>query len=941
MNYLEWNKHIAGLFFNQENAGKEIHFYLTKQDLINQSKHKLTGKSDDEIWTDFICAIKYGQKEQHDSPIPFSPIQRPLELFQSWNKTETPPFIGFLILYIIPLTETYNNQFNTTNYYGKINVFFNKYGILNDKTESSIGTANYQSISHLWNELEEWSIITKSCDLGIFELKKFGNPNWIHVGKPFSQCVLPPSAISKLPELFFEAGFVPNSKYPEAVYRKALIRLGSSKLGLNHRIIELIQNSVKGNELGHTIIDIVHREYKKWTGETHQSEANDRTKGIWRNHTVAPLFLQFKINENEGSISFSYRMYSSNDYPEDLHFDGQESIYEANGWSKTLRLPFKESFETKDEYNKWVARFPEKDTRLFINAGTQQLSSHYWIETEALSKTDSMYLLCKSEKNETIQAWGQTFHNGNFKMEDLEGMPANYSLYRINNPSSSHPQIPILTLYTEKKIHLFGGLKISFRTFIDDFPPEVLIENADGDESVYIQYRDSDHKEDLEKSSSIGNHWILPTDIILNKDFYIRIRGEQINKYDIPYQIQSSTSSSAKIDGIHIPKRDAFGKRTDKELSSYYIGNNITNSHKSSHRYFSPSTSLFFPLRSTPLHENEPPMFLNHCGNMLGAYLSFKNVLTTEEFYKAFEFYYSKGISECHLYGEPNLSKTKRASLNFYDYTGFLDYDYETKKIVVNPPQLIFIPSKYDKKVLLVGGRDATLLRELIDLAFAKKLEVRITKQYSSNDQLFLPDAVTITTRGSKGEENLVALANEVGIDFNQSVIIQSAFKTFSADIHSYEGDLVENGEIAQEDYNWARRKFNPETLQFEKDVSLEFDKSYSLVEYKLNEYTYYNNLWMDNKCYSVDKNWGKYLALKHHNKNVILFDSARSKVAVPITTPLPRLLSKAIILLSGLAPDFKSIDNRYYRVYENIPGIFAENLFRKLSQEPIKADLT
>ena len=34
----------------------------------------------------------------------------------------------------------------------------------------------------------------------------------------------------------------------------------------------------------------------------------------------APLFLQFKVNTNDEEIKFSYRMYSSNDYPEDLKF---------------------------------------------------------------------------------------------------------------------------------------------------------------------------------------------------------------------------------------------------------------------------------------------------------------------------------------------------------------------------------------------------------------------------------------------------------------------------------------------------------------------------------------------------------------------------------------------------------------------------------------------
>src|SRR5690606_22955384 len=100
-------------------------------------------------------------------------------------------------------------------------------------------------------------------------------------------------------------------------------------------------------------------------------------------------------------------------------------------------------------------------------------------------------------------------------------------------------------------------------------------------------------------------------------------------------------------------------------------------------------------------------------------------------------------------------------------------------------------------------------------------------------------------------------------ITFNQNDLVQLALKTFSADINSYQEDLLQNHESQQEDYNWARRIFNSDTLSYEKNETPDFNKSFSLVEYKLNEYTYYNNLWRDGKCYLVDKNWGKFLALK------------------------------------------------------------------------------
>lgn len=943
MTYSEWNNHIAKYFFKPENAGKNVLFYMTKQDLINYSRQHLSGKSDEEIWNDFIHVIKFDQQDENDLNdliIPYSPILRPLELYRNWNQTDTPPFIAYLILYIIPLTETYDEPFYATNYYGKVNIFFKRYEILNGFTENSIGTLNYQTISHLWNALEEWSVITMNCDLGIFELKKFGNHNWIHVGKPFSQCVLPPSAINKLPELFFEAGMIPDSAYSKEELRKILLRYGTRILWLKESVIELIRKS-DTNELGVSIIEIVNREYKKWTGETHEDEESGATQRIKRNYTVAPLFLQFKVNDNDGLISFSFRVYSSNDYPEDLKFADYDNLYEANGWSKTLNLDFKESFELKDEFNKWVARFPDRDVRLFVSAGTYQLSTSYWIETESLSKTDPMFLLCRNRKRESIQKWGNTFRNGNFRQEDFEGLPENYSLFKILNPVESHPDIPLLTLYTEKKIELTGGLKINFRTFINDFLPEVEITNSDGNEKVYFQYKNTEEKLFLNRKQSNSNRWLLPSDILLNIDFKIKVEGENLSGNEIAYNLNSSFDKANKVDGIQLPKRDSFGRHITDETHQYCLGSNLINPNLRSKKGFSPYTNLFTSVHQEIASHISKAVFSNHVGNMLCSFLALKNVLTTEEFFRAFEFYYSKEFSERQTTASFNLTRTKKAALNFYDFTGILDYEYETKKIVVNPTQFIFIPTSQGRKILLIGARDSSLMETLFNTAPRHNLQIEITKQFSSNEKLLLPDAITFKAFGKSnenyGEKNLIAFAKELQINFSYDYFPQIALHEFSSGITEYQNSMKLTDE---NDYGWARRIFNPEDLSFERSETPTFSKSFSLIEYKLNEYTYYYKLWIDGKCYQVDKNWGKYLALKRFNKNVILFDGNRNRVAIPWEVPLPRLLSESIILLSGLAPDFREIEGRFYRVYENIPGIFTENLFRKLGQQPINKEL-
>jgi len=939
MKYLEWNNIIAGHFFNKRNAGKDIHLYLTKLDIINLATSYFNKETEENIWSDFIKAIKIGLPGSSGNIIAKTKYcydKRYLTRIDS-IEIKFPLWISYLIFLVLPLIEDVDGKYGAYNYYNRLNRF-----LQNNQINETIGTNDLRSneINLIWRDLENWSNIQNNGDLGIFKFRPFINKNWIYVGKFFSQCVFPPKAIKRLPELFLEAGMIPDSTYGDEEIKRKLLQFGSSILHLSNHTLDVIRKS-DSNELGQSIIEIVTREYNKWTGETNENEDEEMTQCIKKNYTIVPLFLQLKVNENDGLISFSFRAYSQNDYPEDLKFRQYENLYEINGWSKTLNFKFKESFELKDDFNKWIARFPYRDVRLFISAGNYQLSTSYWIETKSLSKTEPMYILCRNSKLLSILVWGESFRKGNFRKESIDGLPDDYSLFKILNPVTSNPEVPILTLYTEKKMELIEGLKINFRTFINDFLPEVEILNSDGNEKVFLQYKNQEEKISLLKKQADSNHWLLPSDTLLNVDFYIEVEGEQFIDNDIAYNLTSSDNSANLISEGELPSRDSFGRPLKIKTDCYCLGSNIVNPMKSSQRFYSPWASFFISNIDYQPEEINSPVFFNHAGNMLSSYLSSKRVLSTEEFYKAFEFYFSKEFDERDLSPNFNLTRTKRSALNFYDYIGLLDYDYENKKIVINPPQLIFIPSAKGKKVLLIGGRDKSLIKEMIVKANKYDLEIKIKKQFPSNEFLLLPDIITIDSfsnqRNGAWETNLMEFSKEEKIKFSRDYFPQIALTEFSANIEEYEKSLEL---IDENDYGWARKIFNPSSLRYEQDENKNFDRSFSLNEYKLNEYTYYNKLWKDGKCFSVDKNWGRYLALKYYKKNVIMFDGRRKRVAIPIETPLPRLLAESMMLLSGFAPEFLKMDEKYYRVFENIPGIFTENLFYKLGQRPINKEL-
>lgn len=940
MKYLEWNNIIASYLFKPENGGRDIHLYITKADIINLGKKFLENETDEAVWNEFLVKIKAGLPGSAGHPHiidkaihAYQQAQRPGIKSIEGVELLFPPYTAYLAFTVLPLIEIQGN-YNANNYYDRLDDFLRSNSI-NQNLRNRL-----KEIEPLWADLSNWANTVKNGEFGYFNTKNFIHQNWVYVGKPFSQCVLPPRALNRMPEMFLESGLVPGSFYTSSEFKSILLSAGVQLLKLPESIIEVIRKS-ETNELGQSIIDTTKKEYNKWTGESHIYEEHGSTYTIKRNYTPSRLYLQLEPQISAGTIKFSYRLYSSNEYPGDLKLGSFDNIYEARGWSKTLDWPFKPSFDEKDDLNKWIAKFPYKDIWLFVSASNFQFSADYWLETDTLSRTDNMFILCSSKFRETIMDWGKKHCSICTDESDLEGMPAEYSLLKIYNPKESHAEIPALTVYTAKTIQLTNAVNVTFRTFLSDYLPLVEITNATGEEKVYLQYRHSQEKLFLRKSSNRTAAWELPEGIQLDTDFYLKIDGEALSGNQVAYKIISANGSCLTVDSTLLPKRNPFGKVITGESEKYCIGSNTVGTSLMRQLPFS---HLFKGTLADQRELISTPEYIHHEGNILLSFLTVKQSCTTEDFYRAFEFLHLKRFENKLTGRNINYSKIKKASLNFFDYLGFLDYEYETKQIVVNPPQLIYIPSNTGRKCLLIGARDEAFVKQFIAIAPKFNLQVEITKQLDGNEILLLPDAITIKAFASEGdshgEKSIGAFAEEMKIGFSSNDLIQLSLQNFSADIEEYLGNLLVENKTSTDDYNWGRKLYNTDSLNYEWHEDSAFDRAFSLLEYKLNEYTFHNKIWIRNECYVVDKNWGKYLALKNANRQVILYDEKKQKVAIPVELPLPRILAEALMLLSGIAPAFMPVNGRNYRLYENIPSIFIQNLFQKLKQKIEKQDL-
>jgi len=939
MNYIEWNNAIGNFFFNQEKAEKEVHLFISNIDVVKIGRERGLDGDSESIFLDYIAAIRKG--------IPGKPsnaniLEQALYTFNKWKDNpqrienipvKHPLYICYLTLFVLPLTEGSNSKLRVDAYYPRIRNFLKKYALPLMPAQNE-----HRNWNPLWQDLEEWSILEKNTELGYFELHPFKNKNWVYVGKPLSQTIFPVHAIKQLPQFFEISGLVPGEEIEDSTVRQLLSINGAKHLGLSNKVINAVNDPE--NELGQSIINVIKKNYQQWTGNTDQYDSETETinKGI----TVARLRLCIEGDRAKGYKTY-YRLYTKLDFPEDLKFVHEAREYKCKqfgkGWSKPLFLTFKREMELQDNLNKWKAKFPEKDVRLFIEGRNFHLSG--WVEVPFMI-TSKMLLLAKEERSKSIEEWGEFFSEGDLKKLPAVGIPEDHVLYEIRNPPIGHPDIPVLQFKTDKSINMAGGIKIGVRTWLKGLIPDVELENGRGTEHVYLSYEGSNLMIPLKRKNTDFPVWSLPLNIKTNIAFYIKVKESDVKGSQLKNYIVDPQGKVESLNENVLPARDKFGQVINQdENEAFIIGSNLkTNDDRRFELQQGPYIFFFRPHVAngefpTPVSNNS-----NQYDNTLTSFLTVKRESSAKDYFEAFEVVYQKrfGTEEIESH-DIELSRLKRWSLNYLDYMGILDYEYSTKKIVVNPPQFLLIPSSRGRKMLLIGGRTQELLQQIEAEAAKEGLYVNFESQDSSLTPFILPPTVTVTgfdeSDGNRIERKFRKVAEACSVSFDPNKLSQFRLAEFSGCINEYSGLLKPDERF--DDSGWPAKVFDVNQLHFIAKETQNINKAFSLVEYRLTEYSFKHRLWIDGLPYAINKNWGRYMVLNRHGKEVIFNDREKNIVAIPGGLPLPRLISEAMTLFSGKAPKnlFLEIEGTktWFNIYENIPPIFASNYFKKVGQ--------
>ncbi len=272
-------------------------------------------------------------------------------------------------------------------------------------------------------------------------------------------------------------------------------------------------------------------------------------------------------------------------------------------------------------------------------------------------------------------------------------------------------------------------------------------------------------------------------------------------------------------------------------------------------------------------------------------------------------------------------------TVRYLESLGYCEFDYDQRRVYMCPPTLVLLPSYGLPKALLTGARTPKLIDQIKN-SVKKRKEQAIFKRFKQkNAQLNLPDAAIIESLDAEiikeiSVENGIssALERPVALDLvNHSVCIGDIEKKLKYELRT--------------EINWQRKDFNVQRLGFIEGKDNE--------EYRLSEYVNPDNqqrkhwVWNLGKAADVNRDWGRYLVLKHSKRNILFYDEETQEFQIPLWVPVPCLLARVLTLCSGMAPVLQPIKDNInmpqgclMQVYSDVPVEIATLVANKLEQK-------
>lgn len=480
IDYLSWNNLIVSYFFKKEMAGQRVYLYVT-EDLLNY-----LGQPRGADFQDFLEAVKQGPGWATRQGI----CQKALQSMDVWQykRRGYPPYIGYLALFV--LAAGLDGDFASRSYYPRLRT------LLNEPPD----TGQYPSFNkmlELWKDLERWSSIDQSGQLGFFNVD--AAESWIHVGLPVSQTLLIEAERQVLSRIFVEAGLDATS--PPSKPRLASLLLYYGKANLRRRTLQLLSTEENGGEqeLREALLGMILEELQNWDGTFSSFEQSSKKENY------GTLRLCCRIDRIAQRISLTLRCKTAHDFPEDgllFRFKNNSESFsceeEAMGWSSELirdsdgmkvdatQLNWLEGIDLHSSEERWAVKLPGSVIRIFTNGAEEGLPN--FVEVNQLPKNSPFYLIVNEAYRAEVEQWGAGSCTEFNKVEIKNELPNGWFLFYAKSVFSDEyigKIHPILALSKKPRIDFKKGIRFSKgHEFFAFAPPKILVEDIQGDFQV-------------------------------------------------------------------------------------------------------------------------------------------------------------------------------------------------------------------------------------------------------------------------------------------------------------------------------------------------------------------------------------------------------------------------------------------------------------------------
>jgi len=249
-------------------------------------------------------------------------------------------------------------------------------------------------------------------------------------------------------------------------------------------------------------------------------------------------------------------------------------------------------------------------------------------------------------------------------------------------------------------------------------------------------------------------------------------------------------------------------------------------------------------------------------------------------------------ISETSYVSDP-----RRLMIRTLDSLGHCEFDFDRRSVWICRPVLSLLPSYGLPKAVLTGARTPALVKRL-KLAVAKRKDrAYCTVTTMGTGRIELPSTISIEAVETRV---LNDIAEEAGISHETGVPVAWQLAKFSMSIDELETALIYRD---SEEINWPRQVFSPAHLVFTRELETAGGIPWLAAYRNPADQQLRHLVWKNGRAAEVDRDWGRYLILSASKRNVLIYDQQRYRLAVPLTVPLPCLLSRALTLCTGKAP--------------------------------------